>query len=734
MADLSGMSDADLAAVASGDMSKVSDAGLALLTGAPAAVAPTKPPEDQHHNVASMRDWARQLGLTARHTIEGAGEAVEPFVSPFRAMTNIAANAVGLPQAASTGQMGVTLSNALGLPTPQGKLENIVASGTKAMAGAGGFAGVASKGAQAVTGPLSEALTSLASAPVQQLTGAAGAGAAGETAKLNGAGAAGQVVSALGGGLAGVAAPSVLGALTRGAQAAGRGIASEFGMGPTTADIDAQISKLLQNSGVDYSVIPERIKQGLRADMSSALNTNGPLNPEAISALLDYRTVGATPTLGGITQNPIQITKEMNLAKTGANSADEGLHGMALTQNQNNKTLVRNLNEAGAQQGNIFNAGETAINDIAAKDAQLAANVKALYEKAQSMPGGDIQLDRSPFVNNIYAALAKENKTSYLPPEISAMLDQISAGQITKNGQVHAVPFDPMALDNMLTDIAAAQRSTQDGNVKRALTLARKAIDETPLTPVKPEFGGNAMATAGDAAKMQQFDAMPQAAMDAMNEARAASKARFVWQESSKPIEAALGGMPPDRFIQTHVLSPTATVADVKSLMAHTDQDQVKNAVVAYLKNKALNNAEDVVGKFSQSGYNTALKGLGDNKLAAIFNPQELAHLKAVGRASSYMQVQPTGSAVNNSNSAAVMLGKGYDALKGIIGMIPLGGHVGAGAMDLVLGNPTKNAANWANQRAAMNVGPGLITPAAPSSGLAPYVLPAAAAAGSLTP
>ena len=42
--------------------------------------------------------------------------------------------------------------------------------------------------------------------------------------------------------------------------------------------------------------------------------------------------------------------------------------------------------------------------------------------------------------------------------------------------------------------------------------------------------------------------------------------------------------------------------------------------------------------------------------------------LRATGRVASYMQAQPVGSAVNNSNSGALMLGRGYDALRSVAG------------------------------------------------------------------
>ena len=67
------------------------------------------------------------------------------------------------------------------------------------------------------------------------------------------------------------------------------------------------------------------------------------------------------------------------------------------------------------------------------------------------------------------------------------------------------------------------------------------------------------------------------------------------------------------------------------------------------------------------------------------------------------MQAQPAGSAVNNSNSGALLLGRGADALKGLVGKIPFGQ---AAVLD-----PIRNIEISMRNRAAQNVMPGLLAP-----------------------
>ena len=63
--------------------------------------------------------------------------------------------------------------------------------------------------------------------------------------------------------------------------------------------------------------MPERARQSLRAQMQDALRAGQELDPAAVRRLAEFQTIGATPTRGMVTQDPVRITQEMNLAKMG---------------------------------------------------------------------------------------------------------------------------------------------------------------------------------------------------------------------------------------------------------------------------------------------------------------------------------------------------------------------------------------------------------------------------------
>lgn len=655
----------------------------------------------------------RQVGLAARYGLEGLANMAQIGTEPLRYLTDRLTGQTG-----KTKPLGALVTeglDAIGLPSPQGANERVVGDATRlvAGAGAGGIAARLAGGASpllqfagrdvaATVGAPQNAGQFLSANMPQQLGAAAGAGLAGGASREAGGSPLMQGAAALAGGVAGGMAPG-------GISAAVNGVRTAFNK-LTPQQLDQQISVLLQRADVDYAQLPNAARAALRNDLASAMRAGQELDPQAVRRLADFRTVGATPTRGMVSQDPVQITREMNLAKIGANSADGQLQGLPRLQNQNNSTLIRNLNDGGATQGDPFRAGQAAIGGIAGRDAEMAANVNSLYGQVRNMAGGDLPLDRKPFIDNIFGALQQENRMAFLPSEIGATLNAISAGN---------TPFTPQTVDMLKTMMATASRSSNDGNVRAALTIARNALENTPvnLPSVGPGVATGAQAEVLRGAGQQANDVL-----GAMNEARRAAAQRFGWQESARPIEAALSGAQPDKFVQQFVLN--GTLSDARAIAQNAPIDEVKNAIVLHLKEKALNGAADEVGKFSQSAYNKALSGIGDRKLALFFSPEELNQLRAVGRVASYAQVQPVGSAVNNSNSGALMLGKGYDALMALADRIPIIGP------NLV--PPIRNIEIGIRNQQAQNFAPGLLRiPQKPPMGQG-LLLPGIAAGGLL--
>ena len=651
-----------------------------------------------------LSDIPRQLGLTARYAMEGPAQAAQVFTEPVAGLMRMA----GI-KTKPLAEVASGFADTIGLPKPETAQERVVGDATRLVAGAGGTLGAA-RGLAQLPGMIGTVGQGMSAAPTAQLTSSAGAGAMGGLSREGGGNELQQAGASLIGGVAGGLVPGAANA----AMTAGRRLMNS---GMTPQQMDIQISRVMERAGVDYAQVPERVRQSLRAEMAGALRAGNEFDPAAVRRLADFQAVGATPTRGMVSQDPVQITREMNLAKMGANAGDDGLHGLARIQNQNNTRLIDVMNESGANRGDPFRAGQQAIGAIQGRDADMASRVTSLYQQARDTSGRAADLDRVAFSTRVSELLDDAMVGGALPKDVESMVNWI-ANNAKPQGMHGSIPmpFNVDIAEQLKTRIATLQRNTSDGSARHALGLVRQALDETPLMSAPTVNPGNLPAVPGTVppSPMQ----MGQESINAFNEARNAARQRFGWQESARPIEAALNGAQPDKFVENFVIR--GSVADASAVARNAPVEEVKTAILSHLKDKALNGAADEVGKFSQSAYNKALNQIGDRKLALFFTPEEVNQLRTVGRVASYMQNQPVGSAVNNSNSGALLLGRGIDALNGIPVIGPM------------FGPAFKNIDIAIKQRAAQNLTPGLLAPQVRDPAMRGLLNPAIGVSGGL--
>jgi hypothetical protein len=243
--------------------------------------------------------------------------------------------------------------------------------------------------------------------------------------------------------------------------------------------------------------------------------------------------------------------------------------------------------------------------------------------------------------------------------------------------------------------------------VRTALGLVRQALDETPLLGqggAAPAFGGNQMTAPGGLAGAAPAANLGQDAIDAFARARAANRTWMQTVENTPALAAVRNGMEPDKFVQQFIVgngngASVMSVAQMKNQIKGSPEamDAVRQQIAAYLKQKALGGAADEVGNFSQSNYNAALKAIGERKLNLFFQPDEVNQLKAIGRVASYEQFQPTGSAVNNSNTASTAGAMWLDRIanSSLLSKVPvLGPSVQPAVQNIVIGMKAGQAMN----------------------------------------
>lgn len=684
----------------------------------------------------AINDIPRQLGLTARYALTGPAKAAQVVTEPLRYLTDkvlpdrqqglsdLVTGRAAPPKSTPLGVQAEKLADTLGLPRPQTPLERTVGDATELVAGAGGSIGALSAApraaapalAEMATGKLANAATALRAAPqalianpASQLAGAAGAGLAGGASREAGGTPGAQTGAALIGGIAGSFVPGAVGNTVR--------TARNLLMPTPPAQLDVTIAQTLQRAGTDWSQLPPNVKAALRTEAATALRTGRELDPTALDRLATIRAVGATPTRGMVTQDPVLITREQNLAKTGANSADAGLQGLARVQNENNQALIGRLNDIGGRtETDPIAAGRLVASNITGTRDALRSVEQGAWSAAKGSPGYKAPISNEP-VNAAFRAVDEEALLGFLPKQITDYM------QAFQNG---SQPFTPQHYQNLRSMLSGELE--KGGNEAKAARAAVQALEGAQMRPITNPGGvdfGTAPVTGGVAAAMRARDAAPGASVDAVDRARRATAAAYGFEDSSPLVRSVLAdarSADPERIAQSFILSGSVNDAQqVAQAVGPQGRETIKNALATHIKRQALSGAADETGKVSQSALNAAIRKVGEEKLRLFFSPEEIATLKNAGRAASLMQSQPIGSAVNNSNSGALLLGRGLDVLD----RLPVIGPMTSPAI--------RNIETSIRQRQAQNVAPVLLRPQAPAAPAgSPLLLPGLAIGGGL--
>lgn len=605
----------------------------------------------------ALSDLPRQVGLTARHAVEGAGEVFDSFVgNPLRTLASpILGNA-------PTARTGAAIADGIGLPQPRTAGERIVGDAARLVAGGAGTLGTASRAAPMLTGGAQNVARMLASNPGSQLTSAGAAGLAGGYTRETGGGDGAQLVASL---AAGVAAPAAMGGVQRAASAVQRRMQPAAPTPQQAQQINITINNALQDSGITLEQLPAQVAQSIRNDVAAAFRTSDQVSPDAVRRLADYRLTGLTPTASGLTLDPAVVTQQKNLAKLGVNSKDNVAQFLGQTENRNNQLLKQGLNNLGAGAADdAYAGGERIIGALERRNERAQDLIGRLYDRARDSSGRSAELDPSAFTQRAGNLLHEANVESFLPPDIRNKLNGFASGQI---------PLTVEIAEQFKTGIGRIQRSSADGNVRYALGQVRQALDETPLLQVTE--------TASGAATLGGPRNVGQEAINAFNRARRVNRMYMGLVERTPALQAVRDGVEPDKFVQQFIVGngSKASVMDVaqlrNSIRRSPDALQaVREQITGFLKDRALNGQADEVGNFSSAAYTRALDQIGDRKLRLFFQPEEITQMRALGRVSRYEQFQPAGAAVNNSNTAGAIGGLAERILsQSVLSKIPFG-------------------------------------------------------------
>jgi hypothetical protein len=379
--DLTKLSDDDLMALQIGDLSKVSDEGLSIISGEkverPKPVVKmtrqeaikeiTTSPRAEQMQIGSASDFGRQLGLTGRAAITGALSL--PTIGAD-ALTGLINTIAGRQVMQPSSQGLQNLMTQLGVPTPQTPQERVVQDITSAGFGVAAPASIASRLPTAAQEFFTKSLGTQAAA-------ATGGALASGAARESDVGPVGQTIGALMGSI---------------------GAGGVTGAGPILARTAKETVRPFTQAGRE--VITGNVLRNLASDAE-----------QAIKSAETY-----TPKIGGYTPTTAQATRDIGLI-----GAESGIKGLDVTGGRF------------ATQAMEANQAQMAILNRLAKDDDV---LKAAYKKRDEVAD---PLREQAFANS---TVSPDTFQSAIALTVNKTIDDILASPVGKRQTVMSVLKD----------------------------------------------------------------------------------------------------------------------------------------------------------------------------------------------------------------------------------------------------------------------------------------------------
>jgi len=418
----------------------------------------------------------------------------------------------------------------------------------------------------------------------------------------------------------------------------------------TLAGRAAGASELAQPSTVDDIIkqvpaiasVPAEAQQSLIAEAQAQLKQTGQLNADQLARKANLIAQGVSPTKSMVTRDPADWTVERNLQKL-SQSPDESLSGpgreLTSIYEANDRALTASLarQNAGLPQGTMEAHGMAAMKAADDLASLSQKDVSAVYDSVRAAHGDELASDGG----NVLATLNHPDvaDNAYAEPVINSVTRRLRRyGMLDDQGKPTAETMTVTQADEFRKYLQTLKSG--DPKTDRIVTQLIKANDQDVLTGA----GSNAMAPAR-AAATERFDTLANPATQ---------RALNAYGELNQ-------GKTAQNFIQTNVIngadqdvdSLLTTLAKLPSEQAKSATDAIQAGVIRHLQDKAINPNS---GQFSGAKLNDALNDIGDTKLARIFGIQKATELRNLARAGLDATYQPPYSAVNNSNTAPMLL------------------------------------------------------------------------------
>ena len=372
---------------------------------------------------------------------------------------------------------------------------------------------------------------------------------------------------------------------------------------------------------------------GLRKEVGAALKSGKAVNKEAVARKIVFDRLGIKPTRAQLTGDPILWQKQAELAKI-QGAGDPLRQTLINNENQVIGALEDVITKTGGKATDQYGAIKGAADSLLDQNTQNKAFVGAAYDNAMNAPGNDVLINGAGLANDVFTKLDDAALASFLPPDISKKIVQIS-----ENPQLFTLKKGEELIKILNTHYKSSLQNGQLTATTHALGIVRQSLQGRQDEALQGLLvnGGN------DAAQAYQF-------------ARQAHKANADLTQRMPLLQDALKGVEPDKLFQKHILGGNAAqLGETIEVLKNTNPQAVadiKQQTLLWISNKSVNQN----GGFSPAGMKKALDSLGDRRLLTMFDANELSRIKDIAKAGDYLVTQPNHSYVNNSNTSAALM------------------------------------------------------------------------------
>lgn len=420
--------------------------------------------------------------------------------------------------------------------------------------------------------------------------------------------------------------------------------------------------------------VSDQVRQQLVVQATKNLSKGKEVDAAALARQSLLERYDLKGTKAQISRDPLDWRTERELAKNNGQLNDLHIQNY----DQVRSTWQSLADDTNARPVDNNTRMESTFNTLRQSDEAAQDNINSLYGRAREMGGNDAPINHMRFIDQTSRELEEQGMGTFLKGDIRGIFKGMfdNPDYVLTHGKT----------EEIVKILNARLKNTTDGNERYALGIVRKNLDKEVDRSID-ELGSVARGDGNstDLASPDQFAGDSLAgARGAWQEARGAAKERFQKIDSNPLLKDALDDKPVDKAFDKYVLRGNERdivklVDDLKKTPGGQQSlADLQGATIEHFIAKASRGND---GAFSPAGLNNAINSFGNNRMKALFSPQQISRINDVKQVTDILLQQPLGSPVNHSNTASAIMPM-LQNIVGLAGRVPVVGNLARGGIN----------------------------------------------------